>query len=75
MDVERNRASKKRKTKDGHITIVTDPTRLVQPYQYTSNADEAHSLANVQSQKLQRTAAGHQSNSSLQSSALHNPAS
>ena len=75
MDVERNRASKKRKTKDGHITIVTDPTRLVQPYQYTSNADEAHSLANVQSQKLQRTNVGQLSNSSLQSSALHNPAS
>ena len=67
--------AKSKKTKDGHITIVTDPTKLVQPYQYTSNADEAHSLASVQSQKLQRADAGHQANSSLQSSALHNPAS
>jgi hypothetical protein len=76
MDADSKKASKNRKTKDGHIIIVTDRTKLMQPYQYrSSNANEAQSLDNVQSQKLKRTDAGHHFNSSLQSSDPCKPAS
>ena len=69
----------KRKQKDDHITIVTDPTKLVQPYQATSNANHFanhfQEVDNAQSKKVKHIDAALNSNASLQSSILLKPAS
>jgi hypothetical protein len=43
---------KKRKPKDIHITLLTDPTKLVQPYKTTSSEDMPPNGDNSQQEKL-----------------------
>ena len=66
---------KKRKQKDVHITIVTDPTKLVQPYNTTSNEFLLQDIANMQSKEDKHINTALNSNASLQSSIPLKPAS
>jgi hypothetical protein len=66
---------KKGKPKDVHITVVTDPTKLVQPYKTTSSEHTLPTGDNSQHKKIKHDNAGPNSNTSLQSSITLKPAS
>ena len=66
---------KKQKPKDNHITLVTDPTKLVQPYKTTSSAHTSPNADNCQHKKFKTNDAALHSNASLQSSIPLKPAS
>ena len=72
MDVDTAQSKKRKAT---HITIVTDPTKLVQPYQYTSHSYDEQEIDSVQRNNKPCTAAGQHSNTSSQSHAPLKPAS
>jgi hypothetical protein len=66
---------KKRKPKDVHIILVTNPTKLVQPYKTTSSAHMPPNGDNSQHKKIKHNDAAPNSNTSLQSSIPLKPAS
>ena len=66
---------KKRKPKDVHITLVTNPTKLVQPYKTTSSEHTPPNGDNSQHKKIKHDNAAPNSNTSLQSSIPLPPAS
>jgi hypothetical protein len=66
---------KKRKPKDIDITIVTDPTKLEQPYKTTSGAHMLPNVDHAQHKKSKQDDAAPNSNTSLQSSIPLKPAS
>jgi hypothetical protein len=66
---------KKRKPKDNHISLVTDPTKLVQPYKTSSSAHTPPNGDNSQLKKIKPNDAALHSNTSMQSSIPLKPAS
>jgi hypothetical protein len=67
--------AKKRKPTLNHITLVTDPTQLVQPYKTTSSAHTPPNADNFQNKKFKTNDAAPHSNTSLRSSIPLQPAS
>jgi hypothetical protein len=47
--------AKRQKPTDNHITLVTNPTKLVQPYKTTSSAHTPPNADNFQHKKLKLT--------------------
>ena len=66
---------KKRKPKDSHITLVTNPTKLVQPYKTTSSEHMLPNGDKSQHKKIKPDDAAPNANTSLQSSIPLKPAS
>jgi hypothetical protein len=66
---------KKRKPKDNHITLVTNPTKLVQPYKTTSSEHMLPNGDKSQHKKIKPDDAAPNANTSLQSSIPLKPAS
>jgi hypothetical protein len=66
---------KKQKTKDNIITLVTNLTKLVQPYKTTSSAHTPPNGDNSQHKKFKTNDTALHSNTSLQSSIPLKPAS
>jgi hypothetical protein len=67
--------AKIRKPTDNHISLVTDPTKLVQPYKTTSSAHTPPNAENFQRKKFKTNNAALHSNTSLQSNIPLKPAS
>jgi hypothetical protein len=65
----------KRNPKDVYLTLVTNPTKLVQPYKTTSSAHTSPNADNCQHKKFKTNDAALHSNASLQSSIPLKPAS
>jgi hypothetical protein len=70
-----NSTKGKKKPKNIHITIVIDPTKLMQPYKTTSSAHTLPHIEQAQHKKIKHDNVGPTSNTSLQSSIPLKPAS
>jgi hypothetical protein len=68
-------STKGKKPTDNHITLVTDPTKLVQPYKTTNSAHTPPNADNFEHKKIKTNNAALHSNTSLQSSIPLKPAS
>lgn len=73
MENDTTHFKKRKANQANHVTIVTDPTKLVQPYQYGSQ--HAQEIDSVQRNNKPRTAAGQHSTTSTQSHVSLKPAS
>ena len=75
MNANSTKGKKQKPTTDNHITLVTDLTKLVQPYKTTSSAHTPPNADNFQHKKIKTNDAALHSNTSLQSSIPLKPAS